>query len=330
MRWLHLLTAAVLPFTALGAKKSASSDRFSDFRTKSLSTGALKLDDASYAKLTKSPRDYSVAVLLTALETRFGCTLCREFQPEWDLLSKSWVKGDKDAATRTVFGTLDFVDGKGTFQSLMLQTAPVLLFFPPTTGPNAKVDAQPQRFDFTSGPQPAERIHDWISRQLPADVAKPRIVRPINYVKIITITTAVLGVITFITVAAPYIVPILQNRNLWAALSLIAVLLFTSGHMFNHIRKTPYVAGDGKGGIAYFAGGFSNQFGLESQIVAAVYGVLSFAAISLALKVPRIANAKVQQFAVFLWSAVMLCTYSYLLSIFRMKNGGYTFKLPPF
>jgi oligosaccharyltransferase complex subunit gamma len=33
----------------------------------------------------------------------------------------------------------------------MLQTAPVLLFFPPTVGPNAKVDAQPARFDFTNG-----------------------------------------------------------------------------------------------------------------------------------------------------------------------------------
>ena len=40
--------------------------------------------------------------------------------------------------------------------------------------------------------------------------------------------------------------------------------------MYNHIRKVPYVAGDGKGGISYFAGGFSNQFGMETQIVAAM------------------------------------------------------------
>lgn len=119
-------------------------------------------------------------------------------------------------------------------------------------------------------PQPAEHIHAWISRHLPADVPKPRLVRPINWVKIISVTIGVLGAITAITVAAPYIAPVLQNRNLWAGLSLIAVLLFTSGHMFNHIRKVPYVAGDGKGGISYFAGGFSNQYGLESQIVAAI------------------------------------------------------------
>ena len=179
-------------------------------------------------------------------------------------------------------------------------------------------------------PQAAEQIHAWVSRQLPADVPKPKISRPINWVKIISVTTAVLGGITALAVASPYILSLLQNRNLWAAFSLITVLLFTSGHMLNHNRKTPYVQGDGKGGISYFAGGFSNQFGLESQIVAAIYGVLAFATISLALKVPRIADSRAQQFAVFLWSGVLLCMYSYLLSVFRQKNGGYQFWLPPF
>ena len=179
-------------------------------------------------------------------------------------------------------------------------------------------------------PPSAEQIHAWISRQVPSDIPKPSFSRPLNYVKIATVTVATLGFVTFLAVASPYILPFLQNRNLWAAISLITVLLFTSGYMFNHIRKTPYVAGDGKGGISYFAGGFSNQYGLESQIVAAIYGVLAFATISLALKVPRIKDDKAQQFAAFLWSAVILCMYSFLLSVFRMKNSGYQFWLPPF
>ena len=39
---------------------------------------------------------------------------------------------------------------KANSVQLQLQTAPVLMFFPPTIGPNAKVDAQPVRYDFTS------------------------------------------------------------------------------------------------------------------------------------------------------------------------------------
>lgn len=328
MHFLKGLVISLLPFAALAAKKPAT-DKFQQFHTKALSSTPLKLDDTIYGQLTSAPRDYSVAVLLTALENRFGCQLCREFQPEWDLLSKSWTKGDKKGESRLIYGTLDFSEGKMTFQSLGLQTAPVLLLFRPTHGPHASADTAPLRYDFTSGAPPAEQVHGWIARHLP-DGPHPEVHRPINWMRIIAVTTTLLGTVTFISVAWPYLLPIIQNRNLWAAISLISILLFTSGHMFNHIRKVPYVAGDGKGGVSYFAGGFSNQYGLETQIVAAMYGLLSFATISLALKVPRISDPKTQQVAVLIWGGVIFVMYSFLLSVFRIKNGGYPFWLPPF
>lgn len=123
--------------------------------------------------------------------------------------------------------------------------------------------------------------------------------------------------------------------------------------MFNHIRHVPYIQGDGKGGIQYFAGGFQSQWGMETQIVAgmckslpqksthhkeqkamtdyfATDAILAFATISLALKVPRMVDAKRQQAAVLVWSILMFAMYSFLLSVFRIKNGGYPFWLPPF
>ncbi|KAE8375808.1 hypothetical protein BDV26DRAFT_267137 [Aspergillus bertholletiae] len=288
----------------------------------------IDLDDSSYEDLISKPRDYHVAVLLTAAEARYGCILCREFQPEWDLISRSWNKGPKPDGLKMLFTTLDFSNGKATFQKLMLQTAPVLLLFPPTVGPFAKVDDTPVRFDF-SGPISAEQLYDWINRHLP-EGPKPSLVRPINYMRLISAVTILMGVLTLFTVLSPYVLPVIQNRNLWAAFSLISILLFTSGHMFNHIRKVPYVVGDGKGGISYFAGGFSNQFGMETQIIAAIYATLSFATIALAVKVPRIADSKAQQLAVLIWGAILFGMYSFLLSVFRAKNGGYPFFLPPF
>jgi oligosaccharyltransferase complex subunit gamma len=59
-------------------------------------------------------------------------------------------------------------------------------------------------------------------------------------------------------------------------------------------------------------------------------GVLSFCVISLAVKVPRIADSSTQRVAVFAWGAVIFLMYSFLLSVFRVKNGGYPFSLPPF
>jgi len=59
-------------------------------------------------------------------------------------------------------------------------------------------------------------------------------------------------------------------------------------------------------------------------------GLLSFATISLALKVPRMSDPKTQQLAVIVWGGVIFVMYSFLLSVFRIKNGGYPFWLPPF
>lgn len=112
-------------------------------------------------------------------------------------------------------------------------------------------------------------VHQWISRQLP-DRPHPPVKRPVNWFAWITSITILLGSATVLFVAWPYVLPVIQNRNIWAAISLISILLFTSGHMFNHIRKVPYVAGDGRGGISYFASGFQNQFGMETQLVAAM------------------------------------------------------------
>ena len=117
MKLFSLLSLALLPLGALAAKK-APGGKFWGFQSKALQSSPVKLNDASYEELTTAPRDYSAVILLTAVEARFGCQLCREFQPEWDIVGKSWVKGDRQGATRTLVGTLDFADGKNTFQKV--------------------------------------------------------------------------------------------------------------------------------------------------------------------------------------------------------------------
>lgn len=100
------------------AAKTKTAGKFEQYHAKFLSNPPLKLDDATYERLTATPREYTVAVLLTALEARFGCQLCRDFQPEWDVVGKSWVKGDKKGDSRLILGTLDFANGRGTFQKV--------------------------------------------------------------------------------------------------------------------------------------------------------------------------------------------------------------------
>ncbi|EHY60135.1 oligosaccharyl transferase subunit ost3/OST6 [Exophiala dermatitidis] len=328
MRVFKLLALAALSWTALAAKKPATTSKYDTYSAKQASSAPIELDEKGYNELTAAPRDYSLAVLLTARDARYACGLCKEFDPEWSILGRSWQKGDRHGEHRLLLTTVDFDHGRNVFMKLQLQTAPVLLYFPPTVGPNAKPDGQPARLDFL-GPQTADSVRNWLLRQLPPG-DYPAISRPINYARIGATITILLGVFTFMTVAYPYVLPIIQNRNLWAGISLILILLFTSGHMFNHIRRVPYVAGNGRGGITYFAPGFQNQYGMETQIVAAMYALLAFATINLAIRVPRIKDPRTQQLAVIIWATVLFGMYSFLMSVFRIKNGGYPFWLPPF
>ena len=118
MKLPDLLLVIVLPVVCFGAKRPFVGT-FESYHARSQSSAPLRLDDASYDELTVVPRNHSVVVLLTALEARFGCQLCRDFQPEWDLLGRSWAKGDRHGDSRILLGTLDFADGKGTFQKVL-------------------------------------------------------------------------------------------------------------------------------------------------------------------------------------------------------------------
>jgi OST3/OST6 family protein len=119
MRFSTIMSASLMAIGALAAKQQPE-QRFQEFHSKSLAASPVKLADSSFKKLTSTPRDYTAVVLLTAMDARYGCQLCREFQPEWDILAGSWTKGDKKGDSRVVFGTLDFADGRDTFMSVCI------------------------------------------------------------------------------------------------------------------------------------------------------------------------------------------------------------------
>lgn len=120
MRTLLPLLFGFFSIVAFAVSKKSSVDKFEDYHAKSHSGNPLKLDDTSYNDLTLAPRNFTIVILLTAIEARFGCQLCRDFQPEWDLIAKSWNRGDKAGKTRVLYGTLDFSDGKATFQQVII------------------------------------------------------------------------------------------------------------------------------------------------------------------------------------------------------------------
>ena len=116
MRLLRYLALTALSFTAaVSAKKAATTSKFDTYHGVS---APVELSEQDYLELTGTPRDYSVAVLLTARDAKYACGICREFDPEWSIVGRSWQKGDRTGAKRVVFGTLDFDQGRNVFMKV--------------------------------------------------------------------------------------------------------------------------------------------------------------------------------------------------------------------
>lgn len=118
MRFLSSLATGCALVAGAFASERSSEERYMQFTRLSQITTPLVLNDASYKTLTATPRDYSVAIALTALESRFGCQLCRDFNPEWNIVANSWWKGDRRGDSRLFFATLDFTEGRDIFLSV--------------------------------------------------------------------------------------------------------------------------------------------------------------------------------------------------------------------
>jgi hypothetical protein len=69
----------------------------------------------------------------------------------------------------------------------------------------------------------------------------------------------------FFVVSIRYVAPVLQNRWTWAAGTILTSLVMISGYMFCRIRGVPFTSGG-----SWIAPGYQNQYGQETQVVAAI------------------------------------------------------------
>lgn len=112
---LSLLAASPLALAAASTEDDKL-QKISKLVSKS-NNGLIQLTNALYTEITTAPRNYTAAILLTALDKKFGCALCAEFHPEYELLSKSWNKQHKNG-DGLYFGVLDFERGRDTFMKV--------------------------------------------------------------------------------------------------------------------------------------------------------------------------------------------------------------------
>jgi len=316
MRTCSALVLLLLPLLSLAI---SAEDRF--ISQAKANKGLVVLDSKAFEQLTAPDRTWSATIQLTALGSNYRCAPCKAFDPSFSAVAKAWTKAPAESRNQHFFATLDFEQGQEVFKKLQLNSAPVVLTYPAVKGtrrpPNGRVD--PITYDFSNGFE-ADTLVESINRYMPSPIPYTR---PMNWAPVI-------GGVTFLLVtalAAPLLLPLLQNKWVWAMISVGTSLIMTSGLMFVRIRGNPYVAVGRDGKAEWIASGFQNQFGMETHVVAFIYGMLSLSCLALVVFAPRLTSAWKQKTVIFLWSGIATVVYAVLLSFFRLKNPGYPYRL---
>ncbi|KAF9293788.1 hypothetical protein BKA57DRAFT_453019 [Linnemannia elongata] len=282
--------------------------------------GVIQLDSLAFEDVMAKPRNYSMVVLFTAISPEFNCVPCLNFDPEYKMVAAGWSKLANKS--QLFFSILDFKAGQAIFQKFGMNSAPSVLYFPSSSSISG--DPSQDRYDFGKSGFQAEPFAAWL--QARSGIRVP-VQRPFDFmglaVKVLGTFTAVLAVTLFARKGRK----IFTSKYFWSTISMIIIFVMISGHMWNQIRNPPYSMPTQQGRSGFIASGFQNQFGLETQIIAVLYSLLTGATIGLIAVVPRIENTVGQRAAVWVCMGMFTLVFSILIQVFKLKNPGYPFTL---
>ncbi|GMM33361.1 dolichyl-diphosphooligosaccharide--protein glycotransferase [Saccharomycopsis crataegensis] len=282
----------------------------------------ITLKNSNYESLLNGPRDFNMVVLLTASSPSVGCVLCSKFDPDYSAVADSWVK-QHPANDGLYFAKADFSDSsRKVFERFKLNSVPRLFLFTPT-GEATPLDTGFVDLPFLEGDH-SQHLTSYIQEHTGKQI---HVVKPVRYDNLIfsLVVSALFfgGVYKFRTQVST----IVLSKQLWGFVIILSILMFISGYMFNQIRGTPYIGTHNNGMPEYFMQGQQNQFGIETNIMSTVYGVLAFLTVALVTLVPKIEHPKVNAIATFVMVFLLLLGYSLLFDIFAKKSHGYPFRL---
>ncbi|KAF8844944.1 oligosaccharyl transferase subunit OST3/OST6 family [Paxillus ammoniavirescens] len=296
------------------AAKSSPTEELAKLAT--AGNGVIRLDERVYDILTSPKRTWSASIQFTALNPQRRCAPCKEFDPSFNAVAKAWAAVAPEHRDNHFFATAEFEETVGIFQRLQISSAPIVHVYPAAEGPKARnVANAPFKYDFSSGFE-AGPLAEQLSIHTPIPIPYKA---PINWSKIGTFVS----LIPIVTLIFRFIRPVIQNRWVWAAGTILVSLVMTAGYMFTRIRGVPHIGHDG----SWIAAGYQNQFGQEVQVVAMIYGILGGSFLMLTIVTPYQKSPARQRTQVYLWTAVNFIVFSILVSLFRIKNRGYPFKL---
>jgi len=322
-----LLLAYVLVCVNCYAKDDLLSEKVEQLTEWSLKKPVIRLNFDKFKHYVKSaPRNYSIVVMLTALNSQRDCQICKPANEEYQIVAQSW-RYSSQFSNKLFFAMVDFDDAPDVFKMLNTASAPQFILFGRKGGKPKPAD----HFDLTRVGFAAEQIAKWINDRAEINV---KIFRPPNYSGFLLVVLLLLMIGSLLYVKRNNL-EFLYNKTSWSLIVISSILIFISGQMWNQIRGPPLVHRNPQTGqIGFFAGGHGYQFIAETYIVFALYGSI-VAGMILMNEAPKYVNESTKKKDSWPTStamaigglAMVTIFFSMILSIFRAKYQGYPYSL---
>ncbi|KAI0463300.1 hypothetical protein LJB42_003321 [Komagataella kurtzmanii] len=288
----------------------------------------LKIDNKNYKLIEEAREDFELVLFITANGADVNCRLCKEFQTPFEILANSYATNkahysEEEIGKPVVFAISDFTYSRKFFEALKLQNVPKIFHYASTEKASSALNVDDE-FDFTAADL-ITHLRNWITAKTKVDPKLLEIHIPPNYNAIATNFMVALIILIVIYKKYELILTFLGNKNLWQGLSMVTIVAFIAGHMFNTIRNTQYIMVTQGGSPVYIQPGHQQQLGVETQIVGLIYG--SLFALSVLLYKAGASKEGSSGWLSILISVLVFLLYSGLIGVFHLKNMGYPYSL---
>lgn len=300
-------------------KNEILSEKIEQLTEWSLKKPVIRLDFEKFKHYVKSaPRNYTIVVMLTALNAARGCQICGPANAEYQIVAQSW-RYSAQFNNKLFFAMVDFDEASDVFKMLHTASAPQFILFGRKGKPKAADNLDLPRVGFS-----AEAISKWINDRTDINV---KIFRPPNYSGLLLIILLAFMIGSLLYVKRNNL-EFLYNKTSWSLIIISSILIFISGQMWNQIRGPPLVHRNPQTGqIGFFAGGHGYQFIAETYIIFLLYGSV-VAGMILMNEASKYANESGMKKVMALSGLGMVTLFfSMILSIFRTKYQGYPYSL---
>eukprot|EP01137_Pigoraptor_chileana_P015426 Opistho-2@5222 len=278
----------------------------------------MKFDEAAFTKFARTaPRNYSMIVMLTALNSRHQCGPCRFVSNEFSILAESWLRQQRPS--KMYFASIDYDNAPGVFQKLDIKSVPVIMHFPARGKPTALDTYQIMQMGFE-----ADNIAKFVVERTGEKIV---IYRPPDYAGMLFVAAATAGCIVLAYLFVPALWETMQSARLWGFLATAWVILFLSGQMWNQIRGPPFASQGKNGEPIYIHWSSQSQFVAETWLVYVLYALTSGCLVMLIAYVPKQELAATKRISAFVFGGLFFLVLSILFLVFRTKNRGYPFRL---